>query len=275
MASSSSSSSQTMGTPTNFQLLQTYYTFVTWEPEQQQPHQQKHKKARKDHQQEVSKSVQFCFEFSLECKCNYLFQKLNGQRVFLEPEQFPAVIKTFTIDPSFFKCRNQLYDSIAYMLSEVGFDKDIQGAPIEKIASAACKVANSVSNTERSMLKLRVDIVANAVYFRNQREEVLARLLRESMDENESRESMVENESRGYGMVPACKTAVNNLKKLKFKGGDSMNSKCTICFDEFEVGSEVTSLPCKHVFHGECIGSWLGTSHLCPICRFKMPVEVR
>lgn len=28
---------------------------------------------------------------------------------------------------------------------------------------------------------------------------------------------------------------------------------CTICIDELHLGDEVTVLPCKHWFHGECV----------------------
>ncbi|KAH8754799.1 hypothetical protein F5883DRAFT_572427 [Diaporthe sp. PMI_573] len=32
-------------------------------------------------------------------------------------------------------------------------------------------------------------------------------------------------------------------------------------------GEEVTVLPCKHWFHGECVVSWLKMHNTCPICR--------
>ncbi|KAF9594686.1 hypothetical protein IFM89_034369 [Coptis chinensis] len=259
-STSTSTSSRIMGTHISFQLQEAYYTFNMWEPEEQQPHDHKHKKARK------GPEVQFCFEFNVESKCHYVLQKLNGEQVFLSPEQLPTVTKTFTVDPRLFKYRNQLHGSIAYMLSVLNIDKDIiQRTTIEKIASDACRIANSLSSKGRPMLSMHVEIIADGVYLCDQRELLMTRLLRESM---------VESESRGFGMVPACKTAINELNKVRFDGGDSMISKCTICFDEFEVGSEVTKLPCKHVFHGKCISPWLHTSHLCPICRFKMPVEV-
>mmetsp|Transcript_28844 Transcript_28844/g.51373 ORF Transcript_28844/g.51373 Transcript_28844/m.51373 type:complete len:514 (+) Transcript_28844:1047-2588(+) len=43
--------------------------------------------------------------------------------------------------------------------------------------------------------------------------------------------------------------------------------RCMVCIDDFEVGVEVKTLPCFHVFHTECIDEWLGRSKLCPVCK--------
>jgi len=47
------------------------------------------------------------------------------------------------------------------------------------------------------------------------------------------------------------------------------NRQCTICQDIFEAGAEVRALPCLHVFHPECIDSWLSrprSLRRCPSC---------
>ncbi|KAE8702259.1 Detected protein of unknown function [Hibiscus syriacus] len=45
---------------------------------------------------------------------------------------------------------------------------------------------------------------------------------------------------------------------------------CAVCRDEFEVGGEAIKLPCKHLYHPDCIVSWLNIKTTCPICRFKI-----
>ncbi|KAH8742983.1 hypothetical protein F5883DRAFT_50461 [Diaporthe sp. PMI_573] len=55
--------------------------------------------------------------------------------------------------------------------------------------------------------------------------------------------------------------------------GDSPKVECTICIDEMNLGDEVTVLPCKHWFHGECVVLWLKEHNTCPICR--TPIEKR
>ncbi|KAF7087023.1 hypothetical protein CFC21_090246 [Triticum aestivum] len=49
-------------------------------------------------------------------------------------------------------------------------------------------------------------------------------------------------------------------------GGDA--SECAVCLGEFQEGERVRLLPgCLHVFHAECIDTWLHGCASCPLCR--------
>ena len=74
-------------------------------------------------------------------------------------------------------------------------------------------------------------------------------------------------ESGTFHQVPATMASIKALEKVVLDGSDH----CTICLDEFCVGSVVTRMPCSHVYHPDCIVEWLKTSNLCPLCRFRMP----
>lgn len=52
-------------------------------------------------------------------------------------------------------------------------------------------------------------------------------------------------------------------------GASFSQDTCAICLDEFITGeSEVRELPCKHIFHPECIDVFLrDNSSLCPMCK--------
>lgn len=55
------------------------------------------------------------------------------------------------------------------------------------------------------------------------------------------------------------------------------NLNCTICFDEYNSSSNVCLTECKHVFHYECIKSWLTKNLLnpkCPNCNFILLPDV-
>ncbi|KAI4985929.1 hypothetical protein ZWY2020_018559 [Hordeum vulgare] len=48
---------------------------------------------------------------------------------------------------------------------------------------------------------------------------------------------------------------------------------CTVCLEEFEMGTEAKEMPCQHKFHSNCILPWLELHSSCPICRFQLPTE--
>ncbi|EYU40221.1 hypothetical protein MIMGU_mgv1a020278mg, partial [Erythranthe guttata] len=59
------------------------------------------------------------------------------------------------------------------------------------------------------------------------------------------------------------------MSSLKRVAVDSdQNISCSICLEDLE---EALSMPCSHVYHGDCIKKWLSISHYCPLCRFEMP----
>lgn len=41
---------------------------------------------------------------------------------------------------------------------------------------------------------------------------------------------------------------------------------CTICFGPIENGDRVGAIPCNHVFHADCLKTWLARRQVCPLC---------
>ncbi|XP_012834020.1 PREDICTED: E3 ubiquitin-protein ligase ATL41-like [Erythranthe guttata] len=76
-------------------------------------------------------------------------------------------------------------------------------------------------------------------------------------------------------MVPAEDSSI--MSSLKRVAVDSnQNISCSICLEDLSSGGdnnceEALSMPCSHVYHGDCIKKWLTISHYCPLCRFEMP----
>jgi len=48
---------------------------------------------------------------------------------------------------------------------------------------------------------------------------------------------------------------------------------CSICLCEYEEGDRLVSLPCKHVFHEDCIASWTDHNTRCPLCNADLNTE--
>ena len=44
-------------------------------------------------------------------------------------------------------------------------------------------------------------------------------------------------------------------------------SRCVICFEEFQADSRIMVLPCNHYYHGQCWTEWCKQSCTCPTCR--------
>jgi hypothetical protein len=51
------------------------------------------------------------------------------------------------------------------------------------------------------------------------------------------------------------------------EGQDEEDLSCTICFAPLWDGDRVGALPCKHLFHVECLKSWLKRRNVCPLCQ--------
>ncbi|XP_061360600.1 E3 ubiquitin-protein ligase SIRP1-like [Gastrolobium bilobum] len=72
-----------------------------------------------------------------------------------------------------------------------------------------------------------------------------------------------------YGTPPAQKEAIEALPTVTI----NENLQCSVCLDDFGVGSEAKEMPCKHRFHSGCILPWLELHSSCPVCRCQLPVD--
>ena len=55
------------------------------------------------------------------------------------------------------------------------------------------------------------------------------------------------------------------ISNLDQKFSESLNSNCTICYDNIK--SPVMEPSCQNIFCGECLLKWLSTRQTCPLCR--------
>ncbi|CAM0148122.1 unnamed protein product [Urochloa decumbens] len=78
----------------------------------------------------------------------------------------------------------------------------------------------------------------------------------------------------GCRATPASVEAIARLEKRRYDGDgdDAAAARCAICIEDFEVGDELSVMPCAHGFHKGCIAKWLERSRLCPCCRHALPL---
>ena len=82
------------------------------------------------------------------------------------------------------------------------------------------------------------------------------------------------HQSPPYGLAPE---EIEQIPEVAYhpNGNESASTQstatfileeCAICLSPFISGETVRKLPCRHIFHKECIGTWLKSSHTCPLC---------
>ncbi|XP_027342332.1 E3 ubiquitin-protein ligase RING1-like [Abrus precatorius] len=86
---------------------------------------------------------------------------------------------------------------------------------------------------------------------------------------------LAENDPNRYGTPPASKSAIEALPNIsvteELLASDS--SQCAVCKDTFELRELAKQMPCKHIYHSDCILPWLELHNSCPVCRFELPTD--
>ncbi|XP_029379811.1 E3 ubiquitin-protein ligase MBR2 [Echeneis naucrates] len=86
-------------------------------------------------------------------------------------------------------------------------------------------------------------------------------------------EALLEFEER-QGAVVSKKLSRREIQRFPTKtfrsaaGGG--NTKCQICFCDYDDGEKLRMLPCFHDYHVACIDRWLKDNITCPICRANL-----
>ncbi|BAT86022.1 hypothetical protein LR48_Vigan03g257000 [Vigna angularis] len=77
-----------------------------------------------------------------------------------------------------------------------------------------------------------------------------------------------------YEHPPASKAAIDSLPTIEIDNTHlTMESHCAVCKEAFELGTAVREMPCKHIYHPECILPWLALHNSCPVCRHELPAD--
>ncbi|XP_062157938.1 E3 ubiquitin-protein ligase RING1-like [Alnus glutinosa] len=88
-------------------------------------------------------------------------------------------------------------------------------------------------------------------------------------------QQLAENDPNRYGTPPASKSAIQALPDVKISedllASDSW--QCAVCKDTFELDEEAKQMPCKHIYHADCILPWLELHNSCPVCRHELPTD--
>jgi hypothetical protein len=74
------------------------------------------------------------------------------------------------------------------------------------------------------------------------------------------------------------KNILNALPEVPIENVDKMDDdkkNCVICLNDFKNGEKALILPCIHLFHKDCIISWLKQNDKCPICKKDIKEDLK
>ncbi|KAK7257825.1 hypothetical protein RIF29_32076 [Crotalaria pallida] len=90
-------------------------------------------------------------------------------------------------------------------------------------------------------------------------------------------EQFAQIEMNGFGRSenpPASKAAIESIPTIAIEESHvCADSHCAVCKEAFALGSEARELPCKHIYHSDCILPWLSMRNSCPVCRSELPPD--
>ncbi|CAO2817108.1 unnamed protein product [Amaranthus hypochondriacus] len=73
---------------------------------------------------------------------------------------------------------------------------------------------------------------------------------------------------------PASKAAIESMPTIAIVDEHiECEVYCAVCKEAFELGSEAREMPCKHIYHHDCILPWLSLRNSCPVCRHELPSD--
>lgn len=154
------------------------------------------------------------------------------------------------------------------LFHDLGIPLIYHGALLQKIKSVAASARGSrmpivvdLLRLMKRVIKIPMTIDDVVISFNDEYEVVSVRIVLEFIETYEPKP------------IPAAESSIRALEKVMFQGGPNSIQECTICMEEFQIGSKVTLMPCSHVYHEKCIFKWLKTSHVWPLCRYPMPQD--
>jgi len=76
------------------------------------------------------------------------------------------------------------------------------------------------------------------------------------------------------GPPPASKRALETLPQVDvIKDLLQQQQECFICQENFEIGEKINVLPCSHLYHVNCVMTWLKEHNTCPVCRYELETD--
>ncbi|MBA0859328.1 hypothetical protein Goshw_005860, partial [Gossypium schwendimanii] len=72
----------------------------------------------------------------------------------------------------------------------------------------------------------------------------------------------------------ASKSAIESMPTIHIeKAQVCSETHYAVCKEPFELRLKAREMPCKHIYHEDCITPWLALWIMCPPCRHELPLD--
>ena len=82
----------------------------------------------------------------------------------------------------------------------------------------------------------------------------------EQIDDENNNNIIINENSKILELLQDFKSTKEILDKIE-------NKQCLICLSNYEIEENLCYLPCFHLFHSDCIRTWVKKSNKCPLCK--------
>ncbi|XP_022737327.1 E3 ubiquitin-protein ligase CHFR-like [Durio zibethinus] len=169
----------------------------------------------------------------------------------------PTIVQQLLLPQDQLTQASTSWSAISSRLSQMNVPFSLHATVTQRVIECARSAMNETHNENRN----NIPIIVTLCPVRPSEEETVL------SDENEGfAESF---NLQVFRLRGASKRAIEALEKVKIEG--TFTGQCVICLEEILDGLKASRMPCSHVYHQDCIVSWLEKSNLCPLCRFQMP----
>lgn len=161
--------------------------------------------------------------------------------------------------------------AVVPVLSSLGVPADLHRRILDQICETASTMLADPEHAMRLIFTINVSVLEGELTVAP-----VVNPYEQEFGRSGTREEEEGEESYSYG-TPATESSIRTLKRVSAcdlqQHEEGRNRCCSICMEEFELAgeSDLSEMPCSHVFHGDCIERWLRMSHTCPLCRYQMP----
>jgi len=189
--------------------------------------------------------------------------------------------------------RNKLEEKKAYEKKILGIVHQEQNKEIEDTQSKGGIIQNFIVNNSDKFFAA-IDIVGCMVLhgpsigrtisrvenFINNKNENNNESINDNIEENDElgtdniirRNPELKDKNKDIETIIKLLPITEIRQKIENKGNENQY-RCIICLEEFEIGDTISTLPCTHIFHSNCIIIWIKKNCECPLCKFEVTLK--